>query len=222
MGWPLGANAGGGSFMYHLENNQVYVGFVVHLNYENPWLYPYMEFQRFKHHPLIAEVLKGGKRVAYGARAISEGGWQSVPKLTFPGGALIGDSRGLRQRAADQGQPQRHALGHGRRRGGPRGDRRRPRGRRARPPTPRRSATGPIAADLKPVRNVKPMWSKFGLFPSLALRRPRHVDQQPDRQPLAVRHAEARQDRRRGDRARRALRADRLSEARRRAVASTG
>ena len=95
MGWPLGGNAGGGSFIYHLENNQVYVGFVVHLNYENPWLYPYMEFQRFKHHPLIAELLKGGKRVAYGARAIVEGGWQSVPKLTFPGGALIGDSAGF-------------------------------------------------------------------------------------------------------------------------------
>ncbi len=79
MGWPLGKNAGGGSFIYHLENNQVYVGFVVHLNYKNPHLYPYMEFQRFKHHPMIAELLKGGKRVAYGARAISEGGWQSIP-----------------------------------------------------------------------------------------------------------------------------------------------
>ena len=95
MGWPLGKNAGGGSFMYHAENNQVFLGFVVHLNYENPWLYPYMEFQRFKHHPLIAEVLKGGKRVAYGARAITEGGWQSIPKLTFPGGALIGCSAGF-------------------------------------------------------------------------------------------------------------------------------
>jgi electron-transferring-flavoprotein dehydrogenase len=62
MGWPLGSNAGGGSFIYHLENNQVYVGFVVHLNYENPHLYPYMEFQRFKHHPMVAELLKGGKR----------------------------------------------------------------------------------------------------------------------------------------------------------------
>ncbi|HKL46158.1 MAG TPA: NAD(P)/FAD-dependent oxidoreductase, partial [Roseovarius sp.] len=71
MGWPLGKNAGGGSFIYHLENNQVYVGFVVHLNYKNPHLYPYMEFQRFKHHPMVAELLKGGKRVAYGARAIS-------------------------------------------------------------------------------------------------------------------------------------------------------
>ncbi len=84
MGWPLGANAGGGSFIYHLENNQVAVGFVVHLNYENPWLYPYMEFQRFKHHPLIADLLKGGKRIAYGARAITEGGWQSMPKLDLP------------------------------------------------------------------------------------------------------------------------------------------
>ena len=95
MGWPLGANAGGGSFIYHLENNQVSVGFVVHLNYENPWLYPYMEFQRFKHHPLIADLLKGGKRIAYGARAITEGGWQSIPKLTFPGGALLGCSAGF-------------------------------------------------------------------------------------------------------------------------------
>ena len=95
MGWPLGKNAGGGSFIYHLENNQVYVGFVVHLNYQNPHLYPYMEFQRFKHHPLVAELLKGGKRVAYGARAISEGGWQSIPKMVAPGVALLGCSAGL-------------------------------------------------------------------------------------------------------------------------------
>ena len=88
MGWPLGSNAGGGSFIYHLDNNQVYVGFVVHLNYENPHLFPYMEFQRFKHHPMVAELLKGGKRIAYGARAISEGGWQSMPKAVAPGVAL--------------------------------------------------------------------------------------------------------------------------------------
>jgi len=69
MGWPLNSNAGGGSFIYHLDNNQVYVGFVVHLNYKNPHVFPYMEFQRFKHHPMVAELLKGGKRVAYGARA---------------------------------------------------------------------------------------------------------------------------------------------------------
>ena len=95
MGWPLGSNAGGGSFIYHIENNQVYVGFVVHLNYANPYLFPYMEFQRFKHHPMVAELLKGGKRVAYGARAISEGGWQSIPQTAFPGGCLLGCSAGL-------------------------------------------------------------------------------------------------------------------------------
>ena len=95
MGWPLGRNAGGGSFIYHAENNQVYLGFVVHLNYENPYLNPYLEFQRFKHHPAIAELLEGGKRVAYGARAISEGGWQSIPKLTVPGAVLLGCSAGL-------------------------------------------------------------------------------------------------------------------------------
>ena len=89
MGWPLGRNAGGGSFIYHFENNQVLVGFVVHLNYENPYLYPYAEFQRFKHHPMVAELLEGGKRVAYGARAISEGGWQSMPQLSFAGGVLL-------------------------------------------------------------------------------------------------------------------------------------
>jgi electron-transferring-flavoprotein dehydrogenase len=76
MGWPLGAKTGGGSFMYHLEDNLVSIGLVVHLNYENPYLYPYMEFQRFKHHPLIEPVLRGGRRVAYGARAITEGGLQ--------------------------------------------------------------------------------------------------------------------------------------------------
>ncbi|MEM1130522.1 MAG: NAD(P)/FAD-dependent oxidoreductase, partial [Pseudomonadota bacterium] len=95
MGWPLGKNAGGGSFIYHAENNQVFIGLVVHLNYANPYLFPYMEFQRFKHHPMVAELLRGGKRVAYGARAISEGGWQSVPKAAFPGGALLGCSAGL-------------------------------------------------------------------------------------------------------------------------------
>jgi electron-transferring-flavoprotein dehydrogenase len=95
MGWPLGKNAGGGSFIYHLDNNQVYVGFVVHLNYENPYLFPYMEFQRFKHHPMVAELLKGGKRVAYGARAISEGGWQSMPKAVAPGVAILGCGVGL-------------------------------------------------------------------------------------------------------------------------------
>ena len=95
MGWPLGFSQGGGSFMYHLENNQVYVGYIVDLNYKNPHLYPYMEFQRWKHHPAIASVLEGGKRVAYGARAVTKGGFQSIPKVCFPGGALLGCSAGL-------------------------------------------------------------------------------------------------------------------------------
>ncbi len=90
VGWPLDNRTGGGSFMYHLEDNQVAIGFVVHLNYENPYLSPYEEFQRFKLHPAIRHYLEGGKRIAYGARAITEGGLQSVPKLVFPGGALIG------------------------------------------------------------------------------------------------------------------------------------
>ena len=109
-GWPLGSNAGGGSFIYHLENNQVYVGFVVHLGYKNPHIFPYMEFQRFKHHPMIAELLKGGKRVAYGARAITEGGYQAMPKMVAPGVALLGLFRGHGQCAAHQGQPQRNAI----------------------------------------------------------------------------------------------------------------
>ncbi|HZH25654.1 MAG TPA: electron transfer flavoprotein-ubiquinone oxidoreductase [Azospirillaceae bacterium] len=94
-GWPLGKGAAGGSFMYHLEDNQVAVGFVVHLNYENPYLSPFDEFQRFKTHPMIRGYFEGGKRLSYGARAINEGGLQSVPKLAFPGGALIGCSAGF-------------------------------------------------------------------------------------------------------------------------------
>jgi electron-transferring-flavoprotein dehydrogenase len=95
QGWPLDSSTGGGSFMYHLEDNQVAVGFVVHLSYENPHLSPFDEFQRFKTHPDIREFFEGGKRISYGARAINEGGLQSIPKLTFPGGALIGCSAGF-------------------------------------------------------------------------------------------------------------------------------
>jgi electron-transferring-flavoprotein dehydrogenase len=95
QGWPLDSKTGGGSFMYHLEDNQVAVGFVVHLNYENPHLSPFDEFQRFKLHPAIRGYFEGGRRLAYGARAINEGGLQSVPKLTFPGGALIGCAAGF-------------------------------------------------------------------------------------------------------------------------------
>ncbi len=94
-GWPLDSQTYGGSFLYHLEGNQVAVGFVVGLDYENPYLSPYEEFQRFKTHPEIRSFFEGGRRIAYGARAISEGGFQSLPKLTFPGGLLIGDTAGF-------------------------------------------------------------------------------------------------------------------------------
>ena len=168
MGWPLGKNAGGGSFIYHLGGNQVLVGFVVHLNYANPYLYPYMEFQRFKHHPMVAELLEGGKRVAYGARAISEGGWQSIPKLTVPGAVLLGCSAGLVNVPRIKGnhnamlsgiaaaEAAAEAIAAGRE-----GD------ELARYEADVRS--GDIARDLKPVRNVKPLWSKLGLWSSLAL-----------------------------------------------------
>jgi len=168
MGWPLGKNAGGGSFIYHLDNNQVYVGFVVHLNYENPHLFPYMEFQRFKHHPMVAELLKGGKRVAYGARAISEGGFQSIPKAVFPGGVLLGCSAGLVNVPRIKGnhnamfsgkaaaEAAYEAIG-----GGRTGDELTAYDAELR--------DGPIGKDLKKVRNVKPLWSKYGLTASLAL-----------------------------------------------------
>ncbi|MDH3228997.1 MAG: electron transfer flavoprotein-ubiquinone oxidoreductase [Alphaproteobacteria bacterium] len=95
IGWPLDAKTYGGSFVYHLEGNQVAVGFVVGLDYENPYLNPYLEFQRFKHHPAIRPTLEGGRRIGYGARALNEGGYQSIPKLTFPGGLLVGDTAGF-------------------------------------------------------------------------------------------------------------------------------
>ncbi|VDC23642.1 electron transfer flavoprotein-ubiquinone oxidoreductase [Pseudogemmobacter humi] len=166
MGWPLGKNAGGGSFIYHLENNQVYVGFVVHLNYKNPHLYPYAEFQRFKHHPMVAELLKGGKRVAYGARAISEGGWQSIPKLVAPGVALLGCSAGLvnvprikgNHNAMLSGKAAAEAA-HAAIKAGRMGDELSDYEADVR--------GGAIGADLKKVRNVKPMWSKWGLTASL-------------------------------------------------------
>ncbi len=94
-GWPLDEFTGGGSFLYHFGDRYVTVGYVVHLNYKNPFISPFDEFQRFKHHPSIAEHLEGGTRISYGARAITEGGFQSVPKLAFPGGALIGCSAGF-------------------------------------------------------------------------------------------------------------------------------
>ncbi|WP_195763993.1 electron transfer flavoprotein-ubiquinone oxidoreductase [Pseudoduganella rivuli] len=94
-GWPLDSKTYGGSFLYHLENNQVVIGYIVGLNYENPYLSPYEEFQRYKTHPTIRTFLEGGKRISYGARAITAGGLQSLPKLSFPGGALIGCDAGF-------------------------------------------------------------------------------------------------------------------------------
>ena len=95
VGWPMSADTYGGSFLYHAENNQVAVGFVIGLDYSNPYLDPFAEFQRFKTHPAIAPIFEGGRRISYGARALNEGGFQSIPKLTFAGGALIGDAAGF-------------------------------------------------------------------------------------------------------------------------------
>ncbi len=95
QGWPLSEGTWGGGFLYHQDNGQVALGFVVALNYRNPWLSPFEEFQRWKQHPSIRQFLEGGRRVAYGSRAINEGGYQSIPKLVFPGGALIGCSAGF-------------------------------------------------------------------------------------------------------------------------------
>ncbi len=102
-GWPVDRQTYGGSFLYHLENNQVAVGFVVGLDYQNPWMSPYDEFQRFKTHPSIRGFFEDGRRICYGARAISEGGFQSLPKLTFPGGVLVGDTAGFLNNAKIKG-----------------------------------------------------------------------------------------------------------------------
>jgi len=95
VGWPLDTATYGGSFLYHMEDNQVAVGFVVGLDYQNPYLSPFEEFQRFKQHPAIRPYFAGGRRIGYGARALAEGGFQSIPKLTFPGGLLVGDTAGF-------------------------------------------------------------------------------------------------------------------------------
>ena len=168
MGWPLNSNAGGGSFIYHIENNQVYVGFVVHLGYKNPHVFPYMEFQRFKHHPMVAELLKGGKRVAYGARAITEGGFQSMPKMVAPGVALLGCSVGMvnvprikgNHNAMLSGKAAAEAA-HEAIQSGRSGDELTSYEAEVR--------DGKIGKDLEKVRNVKPLWSKYGLMTSLVV-----------------------------------------------------
>ncbi|WP_242221502.1 electron transfer flavoprotein-ubiquinone oxidoreductase [Shinella zoogloeoides] len=168
FGWPLGMKTGGGSFLYHLEDNLVAVGFVVHLNYKNPYLFPFEEFQRFKTHPAIRGTFEGGKRLSYGARAITEGGYQSVPKLSFPGGALIGCSAGFVNVPRIKGshnavlsgmlaaEKLADAIAAGRANDEPieieQGWR-----------------DSAIGSDLKKVRNVKPLWSKFGTAVGVAL-----------------------------------------------------
>ena len=149
-----------------LENNQVYLGFVVHLNYKNPHVYPYMEFQRFKHHPMVADLLKGGKRVAYGARAITEGGYQSMPKLAFPGGALLGCSAGMVNVPRIKGNHNAMLSGiaaaeaaHQAIADGKFGD--------VLAGYDDAVRGGAIGKDLKRVRNVKPLWSRYGLAASL-------------------------------------------------------
>jgi electron-transferring-flavoprotein dehydrogenase len=168
MGWPLDRNAGGGGFVYHLEDNQVYVGFVVHLNYRNPHLYPYGEFQRFKHHPLIADLLQGGRRISYGARAINEGGWQSLPKLAFPGGMLLGCAAGMVNVPRIKGNHNAmlsglHAAEEVARaiKAGREGD--------VLEEYDAAVRSGAIARDLKAVANVKPLWSRYGLVASLGV-----------------------------------------------------
>jgi electron-transferring-flavoprotein dehydrogenase len=164
QGWPLDRRTGGGSFMYHLEDNQVAVGFVVHLNYENPHLAPFEEFQRFKLHPAIRPYLEGGKRLAYGARAINEGGLQSVPKLVFPGGALIGCAAGFvnlprikgSHNAMKTGMLAAEAAYQALASGAAGGDE-----LTAYPEAWRRSW---VYQDLHRVRNVKPGLSRWGLW----------------------------------------------------------
>ena len=168
MGWPLGWKNSGGSFVYHLDNNQGYVGYIVDLNYKNPYLFPYMEFQRFKHHPKIAKLLEGGKRVAYGARVVTKGGIQSIPQTAFPGGALLGCSAGLvnlprikgnhnaMHSGIDAAEAAFKAIQAGRQ-----GD--------VLADYDAALRAGPVGKDLKPVRNVAPLNGRFGPLGGLTL-----------------------------------------------------
>ena len=168
FGWPLDNRTGGGSFLYHYDRDFVSVGFVVHLNYANPYLSPFEEFQRFKTHPLVRETFTDGRRIGYGARAIVEGGWQSVPKLTFPGGALIGDGAGFLNVPRIKGthnamrsgvfaaEHVAAALAAGRANDE----------LAAYEEVWRKS---PIGEDLWKVRNAKPLWSAMGTFLGIGL-----------------------------------------------------
>jgi electron-transferring-flavoprotein dehydrogenase len=161
FGWPLDNRTGGGSFVYHYGKNLVSVGFVVHLNYKNPYLSPYEEFQRFKTHYRIAPTFEGGTRIAYGARAIAEGGWQSIPELVFPGGALLGCSAGFINVPRIKGSHNAVLSGiHAGEAAFEAVDAGRSLDRLD--AYPAAVTSGPIAHDLKRVRNVKPLMSKLG------------------------------------------------------------
>jgi len=161
FGWPLTDDVGGGSFVYHFGDRYVSVGLVVHLNYANPYLSPFDEFQRLKHHPSIAPHLQGGTRVSYGARAITEGGFQSVPKLAFPGGALIGCSAGFVNLPRLKGSHNAMKTGM---LGAEAAFAALQEGRGGDVLTAYEEAyrTSWVYKDLKPVRNAKPLWSKYG------------------------------------------------------------
>ncbi|MBC6442009.1 MAG: electron transfer flavoprotein-ubiquinone oxidoreductase [Rhodobacteraceae bacterium] len=168
MGWPLGFGNGGGSFMYHMDKNQVCVGYIVDLNYRNPHLFPYMEFQRWKHHPRIARVLEGGERVAYGARAVTKGGFQSIPKAVFPGGVLLGCSAGLVNLPRIKGNHNAMLSGKAAAeaacaaiREGREGDELGAYNEELR--------TGPIGKDLRIVRNVAPLNGRLGPLGGMSL-----------------------------------------------------
>ena len=168
FGWPLDNSTGGGSFLYHYDDNLVSVGFVVHLNYDNPYLAPFEEFQRFKTHPLVRDTFAGGKRIGYGARAITEGGYQSVPKLAFPGGALIGCAAGFVNVPRIKGthnamlsgmlaaEHVAQALAGGRRND-------------ELADYEAAWRTSPVGHDLWKVRNAKPLWSRFGTMLGIGL-----------------------------------------------------
>jgi electron-transferring-flavoprotein dehydrogenase len=167
-GWPLERDTYGGSFLYHLENNQVAVGFVVGLAYTNPYLSPYEEFQRFKTHPAIRGTFESGKRIGYGSRALTEGGWQSIPELVIPGGVLIGCAAGFMNVPRIKGSHNAILSGIAAAeaafeavQAGRAHDR-----LDAYESTVR---SGDIARDLKPVSNVKPLWSRFGTYVGVAL-----------------------------------------------------
>ena len=168
FGWPLDSSTGGGSFLYHFGDNYVAVGFVTHLNYKNPYISPYQEFQRLKHHPDISKHLEGGKRISYGARAITEGGYQSVPKLTFPGGALIGCSAGFVNVPRIKGS--HNAMKTGMLAADAVFDAVTA-GRQGDEVKEYQDAydVSWVAKELKKVRNAKPLWSKFGTWAGLPL-----------------------------------------------------